>query len=121
MVIQPTFTYRNSSPGNCIAYERDVTRCIECGRLMRMDAGRPADESGIVFGDLLGGVVCIQDGPDADDALSARAAGALYYRVAVAFERAVAEVRVAVEEARVPTEVWRGHLRSIQRRRGPAT
>ena len=57
---------------------------------------------------------------DADDRGRTRIAGAGDYRVAVAGERCVREVGVAVDEAcRAP--VLRGHLRSIQRRTGAAT
>jgi hypothetical protein len=57
---------------------------------------------------------------DANDRGRARIAGAGDYRVAVAGERCVREVGVAVDEAcRAP--VLRGHLRSIQRRTGAAT
>ena len=57
---------------------------------------------------------------DADDRGRARIASAGDYRVAVAGERCVREVGVAVDEAcRAP--VLRGHLRSIQRRTGAAT
>jgi len=57
---------------------------------------------------------------DADDRLRARIAGARYYRVAVAGERRVREVGVAVDED-WRAVVWRGHLRSIQRSTGAAT
>ena len=50
----------------------------------------------------------------------ARVAGAGDYRVAVAGERRVREVGVAVDEDR-RASVLRGHLRSIQRRTGAAT
>jgi len=57
---------------------------------------------------------------DADDRDRTRIAGAGDYRVAVAGERRVREVGVAVDEAwRAP--VLRGHLRSIQRSTGAAT
>ena len=57
---------------------------------------------------------------DADDRSRARLAGARDYRVAVAGERRVREVGVAVDEDR-RASVRRGHLRSIQRSTGAAT
>ncbi len=87
---------------------------------MRMHAGRPVDESFAFAGKSFGGIAGIENRADADDTLSARRTGAFNYRVAVAVEGFVAEVRVAVEE-REPVVVGRGHLRSIQRRIGPAT
>ena len=63
---------------------------------------------------------CHQRLPDADDRRRARVAGAGDYLAAVAGERRVCEVGMAVDEGgRVP--VLRGHLRSIQRSTGAAT
>jgi len=59
-------------------------------------------------------------GSNADDGTRARIAGALDYLVAVAVERRIGEVRVAVDEV-WNAVVLRGHLRSIQRRTGLAT
>lgn len=120
VVIQSALPNCHSSAAYGLANARNITRRVEGRRLVRMHAGRPADETRIVGGDFLGEIVCIENRTDADDAPGALRAGALYYRVAVAVERVVAEVRVAVEE-REPVVVWRGHLRSIQRRIGPAT
>jgi hypothetical protein len=57
---------------------------------------------------------------DANYCDRARIAGAGNYLVAVAGERRVREVGVAVDEDR-RASVLRGHLRSIQRRTGDAT
>ncbi len=121
VIIQAAFTYCDSATRDGGMDQGHIARSIKTGRLVRVHAGRPVDEAIVVAGDSFRGIAGIENGSDADDALSAQGAGALYYRVAVAFERVVAEVRVAVEEVREPVVVWRGHLRSIQRRIGPAT
>ena len=85
-----------------------------------MDSGRRKNEAGIlarVFSRERRG---LQRLPDADDGCRARIAGAGDYRVAVAGERRIREVGVAVDEDR-RASVLRGHLRSIQRSTGPAT
>lgn len=57
--------------------------------------------------------------PDTDYRASPREAGPIDYLVAVAGERRVGEVRVAVDEV-WNAVVLRGHLRSIQRSTGLA-
>jgi hypothetical protein len=63
---------------------------------------------------------CLQRLPDADDSRRTRVAGARDYRVAVAGERRVGEVGMAVDEDLRTPPVLRGHLRSIQRSTGAA-
>ena len=87
---------------------------------MGMDAGGGEYEAGILSRARRGDRRGIDRFADADDRQSARSAGASDYLAAVAGERRVREVGVAVDEdCRAP--VWRGHLRSIQRSTGAAT
>ena len=87
---------------------------------MGMDAGSSEHKAPIVVCESSGQGRRQQRLTDADDRLRARIAGAGNYLVAVAVERRVREVGVAVDEdVRVP--VLRGHLRSIQRSIGAAT
>jgi hypothetical protein len=85
-----------------------------------MDAGRRENIAGIFSGALGSDRGCTKRLTDADDGDRPRNAGAGYYLVAVAGERRVREVGVAVDEDR-RASVLRGHLRSIQRRTGAAT
>ena len=87
---------------------------------MRMDTGSGEHETGMVVGELRRNFRCGQRLTDADDRLRARGAGARDYGVAVAGERRVREVGVAVDED-VRAPVFRGHLRSIQSSIGAAT
>lgn len=64
-------------------------------------------------------IVCTAAGSDADYRAGAGMARPLNYLVAVAGERRVGEVRVAVDEV-WNADVLRGHLRSIQSRTGLA-
>lgn len=85
-----------------------------------MYAGRREYEAGIVVGDRRGGGRRFEGLTNADNRDRARNPGAGNYLVAVAGERRVREVGVAVDEDwRAP--VCRGHLRSIQRSTGAAT
>ena len=104
-----------------LAKSRDIARLVECSRVMGMNAGSREDEAGV-----FGGGCCRENRhlerlPDADDSRRARIPGAGDYRVAVAVERRVCEVGVAVDEVFCREPVWRGHLRSIQRSTGAAT
>jgi len=93
---------------------------IEGRGVVRVNAGRRKNETRVFRGVLSRGRGGLDRLADADDRDRARDAGAGDYRVAVAGERCVREVGVAVDEAcRAP--VLRGHLRSIQRRTGAAT
>ena len=106
--------------GRQLAQLRNVARRVEIGRVVRMDARGRKDESPVPRG--IPGRRCrSREGfADADDRSRARLAGAGDYRVAVAGERRVREVGVAVDEDR-RASVRRGHLRSIQRSTGAAT
>ena len=98
---------------------------IECDRIMRMNAGRVPDEAFIRFSKRPGCASGAEDvlgaaaRADAYDCLGSVVFRALDYRVAVAVERRVGEVRVAVD---VPFDipVFLGHCLSIQRSVGPA-
>ena len=63
-----------------------------------MDAGRSKDKSEVRRGDLRGGGSRRERLADTDDRSRASIAGATDYRVAVAVERRVREVGVAVDE-----------------------
>ena len=98
-----------------VALERRTSRGV-----VRVNARGRENEARVFRGVLSGDRGGIDGLADADDRGRARIAGAGDYRVAVAGERCVREVGVAVDEAcRAP--VLRGHLRSIQRRTGAAT
>lgn len=85
-----------------------------------MDSGGGEDEARIVGSEAGRYCRCRQRLANAHHRVRARVAGAEDYLVAVAVERRVREVGVAVDEdVRVP--VLRGHLRSIQRSTGAAT
>ena len=85
-----------------------------------MNSGGRKDETWIVRRVLEGHRRRGERFPDADYRSRARCAGARDYRVAVAGERRVREVGVAVDED-WRALVVRGHLRSIQRSTGAAT
>ncbi len=78
--------------------ERNITRGVESGGVVGMDAGGGEDEAGILGGDRAGDLRGRQRLTDADDGSRARIAGAGDYVVAVAVERRVREVGVAVDE-----------------------
>ena len=90
-----------------------------------MHSGCEPDKTGICGGDSLGCASGAEDIPgaapraDADDRSGSRFLRVLNYVAAVAVERRVCEVRVAVD---VPFEipVFLGHFLSIQRSVGPA-
>ncbi len=120
MVVETALTHRDRPALKKAAQLWYVAVGVERRGVVRMNARGREDEACVFRGALScdhGGI----DGlADADDRGRARIAGAGDYRVAVAGERCVREVGVAVDEAcRAP--VLRGHLRSIQRRTGAAT
>jgi hypothetical protein len=65
---------------------------------VRVDSRRGEDEPGVIRGDSRGNRRRIERLSDADNRRRARLAGAGDYRVAVAGERRVCEVGVAVDE-----------------------
>ncbi len=81
-----------------LAQPGDIARLIETGSIVRMDSRGGEHETGITrreFSRTRGGLEGLSD---ADDRRRARIAGAGDYRVAVAVERRVREVGVAVDE-----------------------
>jgi len=102
------------------------SRRIEPRRIMRMHSGRMRDVTGITARQecriARGGenISRATAGSDADYGAGPSDAGPLDYLVAVAGERRVGEVRVAVDEV-WNAAVLRGHLRSIHNSTGAAT
>jgi hypothetical protein len=120
VVVEAALTDRDRAALKKAAQFWYVALGVERRGIVRMNAGGRENEAWIFRGALSGDRGGIDRLPDADDRGRARIAGAGDYRVAVAGERCVREVGVAVDEAcRAP--VLRGHLRSIQRRTGAAT
>jgi hypothetical protein len=103
-----------------LAQSRDVTPLIEGCRVVGMDSSGRKHKPRIPCRVLRGERRCLQRLSDADDSRRARIAGARDYRVAVAGERRVCEVGMAVDEDGRTPPVLRGHLRSIQRSTGAA-
>jgi hypothetical protein len=120
VVVEAALPHRDGTALQKAAQSRYVALGVEGRGVVGMNA-RCRENEACIFRGVLSGERCRIDGlADADDRDRARIAGAGDYRVAVAGERCVREVGVAVDEAcRAP--VLRGHLRSIQRRTGAAT
>jgi hypothetical protein len=120
VVVQTTLTNSDRATSDESAQPRYVTIGVERCGIVGVNARGRKNEARVFRGDLRGDRGSLDRFADADDRARARIAGAGDYRVAVAGERCVREVGVAVDEAcRAP--VLRGHLRSIQRRTGAAT
>ena len=120
MVVETALTHRDRPALKKAAQLWYVAVGVERRGVVRMNARGREDEACVFRGALSCNRGGIDGLADADDCDRARIAGAGDYRVAVAGERCVREVGVAVDEAcRAP--VLRGHLRSIQRRTGAAT
>jgi hypothetical protein len=98
MIVEPALADRHSRTHKQLAQFRNIARRVECGCVVGMDSGGGKHEPRVVRripgSDRRRG----ERFPDADDRLRARIAGARYYRVAVAGERRVREVGVAVDE-----------------------
>ncbi len=119
VVVEPTLANSDSGAQE-LAQFRDVALFVEPGGVMGMNAGRSEYISRIPGSARSRESGYLERLSNADDSRGASAAGAGDYRVAVAVERRVREVGVAVDEVcRAP--VWRGHFRSIQRSTGAAT
>ncbi|MEA2762968.1 MAG: hypothetical protein QOD47_2252 [Gemmatimonadaceae bacterium] len=120
VVVEAAFAHRDGTPRNKSAQLWYVALRVEAGRVVGMNTRGRENEARIFGGEFSRHFRGIDGLADTDDRGRARIAGAGDYRVAVAGERCVREVGVAVDEAcRAP--VLRGHLRSIQRRTGAAT
>ena len=125
MIIEPALADRDGAARDHLAQGFNVAGGIEGGsvvgmytRRMRNKVGIPRRQGGGVAG---GGkrVALTASGPDANYRAGPGDAGPVDYLVAVAGERRVGEVRVAVDEV-WNAVVLRGHLRSIQRSTGLA-
>ena len=119
VVIEPAFADRDSGPHE-LAQLRYVAAFVEPRRIVGMDPCSREDEPGILASVFCGERRGLKRLSDADDGRGARVAGARDYRVAVAGERRVCEVGMAVDEDVRTPPVLRGHLRSIQRSTGAA-
>jgi hypothetical protein len=98
VVVQPTFADRYGATAEKLAQPRNVASRIESSGVVRVDSRRGEDEAGVIRGDSRGNRGRIERLSDADNRRRARLAGAGDYRVAVAGERRVCEVGVAVDE-----------------------
>jgi hypothetical protein len=120
VIVEAALPHRNGTPLEKAAKLGYVALGVERRGVMRVNARGSENEARVFRGVLSRRRGGFDRLADADDRDRARSAGAGDYRVAVAGERCVREVGVAVDEAcRAP--VLRGHLRSIQRRTGAAT
>ena len=98
MIIESALADRYSRTTKQLAKFRNIARRLECGCVVGMDSGGCKHEPWIVRRALGRDRRCGERFPDADDRPRARIAGARDYRVAVAGERRVREVGVAVDE-----------------------
>ena len=125
VIVEATFADRDGAARDHLAQRLNVAGGIEAGRIVRMNARRMRNEVRIPRrkrGSVAGGserVALAAPGPDTDYRAGPGQAGPVDYLVAVAGERRVGEVRVAVDEV-WNAVVLRGHLRSIQRSTGLA-
>ena len=98
MIIESALADRHSGTAKQVAQFRNIARRVECGCVVGMDSGSRKHEPRVVRRILGGDRRRGERFPDADDRPRARIAGARNYRVAVAGERCVREVGVAVDE-----------------------
>jgi hypothetical protein len=98
VVVETAFADGDSTTLNQLAKSRDVTSSVEASCVVRVDSGRGEDEARMLSRACGGDRRGIDRFPDADDRQSARIAGASDYLAAVAGERRVREVGVAVDE-----------------------
>ena len=126
VIIEAAFADRDGASGDQLAKGSNIANRVEAGSVVRVDARRMWNEAGIARrqggGIASGGedISLAAARPDADNRAGPGDAGPLDYLVAVAAERRVGEVCVAVDEV-WNAVVLRGHLRSIQRSTGLAT
>src|SRR5687768_3839377 len=126
VIVETALAKRYSAGCDRFPKRCNVARTLKSDGVMRMYTGCMPDEPGVRFGDYPRGASGAEDIPgaasraDAYDRLGTSLASASYYVAAVAVERRVGEVRVAVGERRA-IEVFLGHFFSIQIRIGAAT
>jgi hypothetical protein len=98
VVVEAALPHRYRRSVEQVAKAWNMPPLVECCRVVRMDSRSRENESRIL-GCVLGRERrSVERLPDADDSRRARVAGAGDYRVAVAGERRVREVGVAVDE-----------------------
>jgi hypothetical protein len=120
VVVESTLSDRDSGVADQGSQLWKIPPGLKTSGVVRVNPGGGKNEARIVSGESGSYSRCRQRLANAHHRIRARVAGAGDYLVAVAVERRVREVGVAVDEAvRVP--VLRGHLRSIQRSTGAAT
>jgi len=98
VIVESALADRHSGLSKQVAQSRKVARGVKRGCVVGMYSGGRKDEPGIVRRALGGNHRRRERLPDAYDRQRARIAGARDYRVAVAGERRVREVGVAVDE-----------------------
>ena len=97
MVVEPTLTDSHSGAKK-LTQPRYIALFVECCRIVRVDSRRREDKARIADRDYSRERRYLERLSDADDSRRARIAGACDYRVAVAGERRVCEVGMAVDE-----------------------
>ena len=99
VIVEAALTHRDRAVLKKRAQLWDVTLSVERRGVVRVDARRRENEARVFRGALSGDRGGVDRLADADDRRRARIAGAGDHRVAVAGERCVREVGVAVDEA----------------------
>ncbi len=120
VIVEPAFADRDSTACQQLAKLGNVSTGFEFCGVVRVNTGGCENEPRVLSRARGGDRRRIDRLTDADDRQCARLAGAGDYLPAVAGERRVREVGVAVDED-CRALVWRGHLRSIQSSTGAAT
>lgn len=98
VIVESALADRHAGMSEQVTQPRKVARGVKRGCIVGMYSGGRKDEPEIVRRALGGNRRCRERLPDAHDRQRARIAGARDYRVAVAGERCVREVGVAVDE-----------------------
>jgi hypothetical protein len=98
MIVEATLPDRHGGPSEKLPQSGNVARRVKARGIVGVDARGSEDKAGIVRRALGCNRRCLQRLSNADNRPRARMAGARDYRVAVAGERCVREVGVAVDE-----------------------
>jgi hypothetical protein len=126
VVIQAAFAYRYRTCRAELLQFIHVAHAVKSGRVMRMNSSCEPHEARVLVGDNHRCASGAEDipgaasGADTDNRCGSRIPCAIDYLAAVACERFVGEVRVAVDEP-LETPSFRGHFLSIQSNTGLAT